>query len=267
MKRLRFQYHMKITFDASVEKHRFTLKCIPLDSGRQLIKELSVEVFPNSFISRGYDSFGNLCIYGYEEQEHREFHVEVAGLAVTGLSEEEQVAKDYQVGYFKIQTPCTLPGPLLRGYHQQFSFSGETGHLDKAMDFMEGLHRDFAYVKGLTDVETTAEEAFAKGGGVCQDFSHILLSLCRMEEIPCRYVVGMLLGEGLSHAWVEIYQDGKWIAIDPTNQLMVTDEHIKISCGRDYQDCSMNQGVFYGMARQHQEVRVIVEEAAEWRAE
>ena len=100
----------------------------------------------------------------------------------------------------------------------------------------------------------------ALGKGVCQDYSHILLSLCRMEGIPCRYVVGMLIGEGASHAWVEICSEGRWIALDPTNNLVVDDQHIKISAGRDYQDCIINQGIFTGQTRQTQQILVSVKE-------
>lgn len=107
---------------------------------------------------------------------------------------------------------------------------------------------------------TTAEQAMALGQGVCQDYAHILLSLCRMEQIPCRYAVGMLLGEGLSHAWVEIADGERWYALDPTNRLLVDDQHIKISAGRDYTDCTINQGLFVGRTRQTQQAVVSVQE-------
>ena len=100
----------------------------------------------------------------------------------------------------------------------------------------------------------------ALGMGVCQDYSHILLSLCRMERIPARYVVGLLMGEGLSHAWVEVCSGGRWIALDPTNNLVVDDQHIKISSGRDYKDCMINQGLFVGRTTQRQDVHVSVTE-------
>ena len=128
---------------------------------------------------------------------------------------------------------------------------------------MHRLHRDIAYEQGVTTVATTAEEAMRLRKGVCQDYAHILLSLCRMEKIPCRYVVGMMLGEGLSHAWVEVCDAGTWVALDPTNDLIVDDGYIKISCGRDYKDCMLNQGVFTGSsgrATQKQEISVFVEE-------
>ena len=63
------------------------------------------------------------------------------------------------------------------------------------------------------------------GCGVCQDYSHIMIALCQMSRIPARYVVGMLMGEGLSHAWVEIYDGGAWRGIDPTNHTIVGDQH------------------------------------------
>ena len=81
-----------------------------------------------------------------------------------------------------------------------------------------------------------------------------------MAGIPAKYVTGMLLGEGASHAWTEIYDKERWLALDPTNLLIVDDKHIKISSGRDYNDCVMNQGLFYGKTFQKQEVQVIVKE-------
>lgn len=90
-----------------------------------------------------------------------------------------------------------------------------------------------------------------------------MLSLCRMLGIPCRYVAGMLIGEGASHAWVEIADNGVWYGLDPTNGTRVSEEHIKISHGRDYADCLINQGVFTGNAVQRQSVSVSVQEVEE----
>ncbi len=132
-----------------------------------------------------------------------------------------------------------------------------------AIMMMHGLYENFSYVQGVTDVNTTAEQAMALGKGVCQDYSHILLSLCRMARIPCRYVVGMLIGEGLSHAWVEVCSGGHWYALDPTNNLIVDDAHIKISAGRDYHDCIVSQGVFVGRTTQTQTVAVRVREGGD----
>jgi transglutaminase-like putative cysteine protease len=87
-----------------------------------------------------------------------------------------------------------------------------------------------------------------------------MIALLRMSGIPARYVVGMMMGEGFSHAWVEALIDGEWIGFDPTNDKNVDDTYIKISNGRDYQDCIVNRGVFYGCVTQNQNIKVIVSE-------
>jgi transglutaminase-like putative cysteine protease len=136
---------------------------------------------------------------------------------------------------------------------------GETD-FDYAMGIMHKLYKDFKYVKGVTDINTTAEQALELKSGVCQDYSHIMIALLRMSGIPARYVVGMMMGEGFSHAWVEALIDGEWIGFDPTNDKNVDDTYIKISNGRDYQDCIVNRGVFYGCVTQNQNIKVIVSE-------
>lgn len=289
MKNLRFRYHMKITFDSDIREHRFTLKCLPQNTNRQAIENMVYDVYPNRFISEDIDSFGNACIYGYCEKEHDAFYIDVTGFAKTGLCEKDEETDIQRMGYYKYQTEHTKPGPAIRAFHKQVLLDElqknvgqqtaldlaskdsigsqkmlrvpeDISNLDRALLYMHKLYDIFQYETGSTVIATTAEEAMAQGKGVCQDYAHILLSLCRMDAIPCRYVCGMMMGEGLSHAWVEIYDGDGWIALDPTNNLIVDDEHIKISNGRDYKDCTINQGVFIGTARQFQEASVFVEE-------
>lgn len=121
------------------------------------------------------------------------------------------------------------------------------------------IYQDMVYVQGVTDIHTTAEEALAGREGVCQDYAHIMIALCRMAGIPSRYVVGMMQGEGCSHAWVEVCADGAWHGMDPTNDRVTDDSYIKISHGRDYQDCIVNRGTFLGNGTQTQTVCVRVD--------
>lgn len=260
MKHLNFNYQMKLTFDNPVRQHHFTLKCVPVSSNRQQIQDLNTDVYPKEFLSEDEDSFGNFCIYGYCKEPHAHFSLLVTGTAFTGLADYEPAKADYQIGLFKYQTPYTRPGVRIHTFHDQFTFERSASSLDKSLTFMAELCNQFQYMPGSTSLYTTAEEAMVLGKGVCQDYSHILLSLCRLEKIPCRYVVGMLLGEGLSHAWVEIWDHGRWIALDPTNNLIVDDQHIKISSGRDYNDCLINQGLFTGFTGQRQNIHVSVTE-------
>lgn len=204
-------------------------------------------------LSQGRDSFGNVCVYGCAVQPHQRFSVEVTGTAHTGLAPDEEGGSSHQAARFKYQTDLTRPGPAISAFWLELTRNGTP--LEKATAWMDALYGRFRYVAGTTGIYTTAEQAIAQGMGVCQDYAHILISLCRMDGIPCRYVAGLLPGEGESHAWMELYHEGRWIALDPTHNRLAGEGYIQFSAGRDSADCSINRGVFLGQARQFQTVR------------
>ena len=116
------------------------------------------------------------------------------------------------------------------------------------------VRRRIGYQPGVTDVSTTAAQAWRSGHGVCQDFTHATLSLLRGAGIPARYVSGSLpteepaVGEpvvGESHAWVEYWDEG-WHAIDPTNDRAVGSAHVIVARGRDYADVPPLKGIYAG---------------------
>ena len=260
MKKLQFDYHMKLTFDDYVKNHRFSLKCVPHDTDLQKIENMTVEVYPDNVTSEDADAYGHITLFGYTNELHDSFGFDVKGIAVTGIEGFEKADELHKIGIFKYQTQKTKPGFRILEFYQKLDLKRFDTANEQASVIMDILSEAFKYVKGSTGMETTAEEAFTGGSGVCQDYAHIMLSLCRMERIPCRYVAGMMLGEGLSHAWVEIWDEGKWIGFDPTNQKLVGDEYIKISNGRDSEDCLVNQGIFTGNVTQMQDISVVVEE-------
>ena len=118
-----------------------------------------------------------------------------------------------------------------------------------------GAVRDrITYTSGITDVSTTAAQAWASMHGVCQDFAHATLSLLRAAQVPARYVSGYLHTEepapgqtvvGESHAWVE-YWDGHWQPLDPTNDRSVGSAHVIVARGRDYADVPPLKGIYAG---------------------
>ena len=260
MKELSFYYMLRIRFSGPVTNHRFTVRCVPRDNERQKIRQLETSVLPKESLSYDLDSFGNYCIYGYCHSPHDLFEVSVKGIAQTGLADSEYAGMDYLMGRYRYQTDYTRPGNTLMDFYRQFYFSEGTSNFEKSIQLMDALYQNFRYEQGVTNISTTAEEAMELGRGVCHDYSHILISLCRMAKIPARYVVGMLIGEGASHAWVEIYDNERWYALDPTNMLIVNEDHIKISTGRDYNDCILNQGIMVGLTQQTQEIEVLVQE-------
>ena len=130
----------------------------------------------------------------------------------------------------------------------------------------EYIFKHFKYIKGITNVETTVDEILQHSAGVCQDFAHLMLQILRTCQIPARYVSGYICpnkngmrGEGATHAWVEALIPGfGWAGIDPTNNIWVTNKHVKLSVGRNFRDCSPVRGTFKGPARQKLTVFVSV---------
>lgn len=130
----------------------------------------------------------------------------------------------------------------------------------------EYIFRHFKYIKGITNIETTVDEILDHKAGVCQDFAHLMLQILRSCHIPSRYVSGYicpnkdgLRGEGATHAWVEVYIPGTgWAGIDPTNNVWVTNKHVKLAVGRDFKDCTPVKGTFKGPAKQQLSVFVAV---------
>ena len=130
--------------------------------------------------------------------------------------------------------------------------------IEIAQQCNEYIFNNFAYTKGITNIETTIDEILEMKKGVCQDFAHLLLQLVRTAGIPSRYVSGYICpnksgfrGEGATHAWVEIYTPTQgWLGLDPTNNIWTMDNHIKLSIGRNFYDCTPVKGIFKGLAKQ-----------------
>jgi transglutaminase-like putative cysteine protease len=106
------------------------------------------------------------------------------------------------------------------------------------------------YEFGITKVTTTAAEALACGRGVCQDFAHVMLALCHLLRLPARYVSGHLLGQGGTHAWVEVIVPraghAEAIAFDPCNGHRTDGGYVTVATGRDYSDVAPTSGSYVG---------------------
>jgi transglutaminase-like putative cysteine protease len=128
------------------------------------------------------------------------------------------------------------------------------------------IFKEFNYIKGITTIETTVKEILEHRSGVCQDFAHAMLEMLRSLGIPSRYVSGYICpdkkgmrGEGATHAWIEAWIPGiGWVGNDPTNNVWVTGNHVKLAVGRNFNDCTPMKGTFKGPARQSLSVYVSV---------
>jgi transglutaminase-like putative cysteine protease len=130
---------------------------------------------------------------------------------------------------------------------------GSDTPLERAERICDGVHAALSYRDGVTSVQTPAAEALAGGYGVCQDYAHIMLAVCHLVDLPARYVSGHLLGEGSTHAWVEVIvpsgRDATAIALDPCNGCRAGSGYLTVATGRDYSDVAPTSGSYVGTSR------------------
>ena len=127
--------------------------------------------------------------------------------------------------------------------------------LDTVKDINLSIYRDYKYVPGTTSLNTTPFEIYSEREGVCQDFANLLICLARLLSIPARYRMGYIytgasyenkIQSDASHAWVEIYLPYVgWRGFDPTNGCMVSQDHVRVACGRNYRDATPTSGTIF----------------------
>lgn len=144
----------------------------------------------------------------------------------------------------------TREDPALRAVATKLASRGETG-ADLARAVSGWVYRHMSYGFDRTAVNTTAAQALAAGHGVCQDYTHLMLALCRLLGIPVRYVSGHLVGAGGTHAWVEVLQPApgqalEILAWDPTHDRPADLRYLTVAVGRDYHDVAPVSGTYSG---------------------
>jgi len=157
-------------------------------------------------------------------------------------------ARWYADSRFRGPSTLTVPDRRLRAAAEELGRDGAEIYALAARigDFVFDRMR---YVSGVTTVATTAAEAFAHGAGVCQDYAHIMIALCRLRGLAARYVSGHMLGEGGTHAWVEIVGEPVgtlspvW-GFDPTHRRATTLSYVFVAAGRDFADVTPTSGRF-----------------------
>ena len=276
-------------YEAPVAANRCTLRLLPRSTDGQNVLSSGVEVKPRpSAIDERADIFGNRTLRMRIDSAHRELvirsmaRVDVArdpppppasspswervareGAASTSIGPDSPVFGLYASRLVGIHEPIT-------GYARA-SFAPSAPVLSAALDLNRRINADFVYDKKATAVSTPPMDAFAKRGGVCQDFAHIMIAGLRGLGLPALYVSGYirtipppgkprLTGADASHAWVQLWCGGEigWLGLDPTNAISVGDDHIVIAIGRDYADVAPVEGVIVSSGGQKLDVSVDV---------
>jgi transglutaminase-like putative cysteine protease len=144
--------------------------------------------------------------------------------------------------------------------------------LTAARRLAEVIYEAFDYEPGVTEADSPIDLALEQGRGVCQDFAHVMIAVCRSWGMPARYVSGYLFTDrahthdrsdpDASHAWVEVFLPSlRWVGLDPTNNIMAGERHVCVAVGRDYSDVPPSRGVFKGEAESQLAVGVSVRRA------
>jgi len=276
LKTVSFQYQTELIFSSPASEHRFLLRILPQSDGRQRIKNLSWHIDPSPTVWHTGDGFGNNALSGFINAPHSYFRFGIEGTAEVSGEPHTMPGTLRGVPPHVLLYPTELTqarGVLVDFYNklEQSAPGGAPpdgappgnaatdGILERVYYFSHAVHTCLRYERGITANTTTAQEAFELGSGVCQDYAHILLALLRRSGIPCRYVAGLASDYGETHAWVEAWIGDRYYGVDPTRDKLVDEGYIALSRGRDFEDCSVERGIFKGACRGTQTINLYME--------
>lgn len=257
MKTLEYTFDTTIEFSADVREHAFVLRCQPRAGEGVSILKSSLEIEPDLPLNWQRDSFGNELAVGCARKPHSRIAYRSHGIVRVDLSSNRSM---FTHPLFKYPSPLTAVDDDMRAWmaekgFNRAAFSASTLARFEAFERLgAAVHELLEYAPGSTSVTTTAAEAFAARRGVCQDFAHVMVAVLREAGVPARYVSGLAVGEGTTHAWAQAYVDGRWHGYDPTRNVRVGETYLPIAIGRDWSDCPIERGSFWGLVDQTQTV-------------
>ena len=251
----------------------------PVTDERQRLVTRTFTTTPAGTVNRYADYFGNevesfavahrhgaLVLESRSEVETMPWAPPAAALDIS-VSEARQIYRGNRLELFEYLMPSPaipMSAPVHRIANQFFKPGLVLGEALPRLNHW--IKTEFAYAPGKTRIDTPVTEVIAQKAGVCQDFAQVMIAVLRSAEIPARYVTGYietetqrlaaegtrparaaLIGAAESHAWVEVcLPGGFWWPLDPTNDCVAGERHVKISIGRDYLDGTPTRGVFKG---------------------
>ena len=228
-----------------------------------------------SSIRQGEDHFGNRVTWLSVDVPHATFEVTTEAEVSVSFplpppAEQtppwEEVAAAARAGgpgawdaaEFSFDSLLASSGPEAQAYAGP-SFAPGRPILAALVDLNARFGRDFTFRTGVTNISTPVVQVLNQRAGVCQDFTHVMIAGLRSHGIPARYVSGYIRtrprpgqprrrGADQSHAWVSAWMGPAhgWVDLDPTNDVIVSDEHVMLGWGRDFADISPVRGVILG---------------------
>jgi len=274
-------------YDEPVRESVMELWMQPRKSFDQMLVNFELEVEPPSQIFSYADSYGNAVHHFDVPAPHQrlrivarsvvETHGHAALPAALDMDEWDRLKAEAVRGecwdFLSLQG-FAIETPALHDFIQKRRLNDLKDHdpLTAVRELNKALYDAFDYEAGITEADSPIDHALTQGSGVCQDFAHIMIAICRLWGIPARYVSGYLFtdreaGErsnpDATHAWVEVFLPSlRWVGLDPTNNVLAGERHIAVALGRDYSDIPPTRGVFKGEAESQLSVGVSVRQGA-----
>ncbi|MGA9421550.1 MAG: transglutaminase family protein [Rhodanobacteraceae bacterium] len=243
------------------------LRMWPASSAGQSVRHWRVEVDGRLLQPTCSDGFGNPVATHTIDRL-----VESVGLSVRGQVETRDLHGVHGDGieplppmFFHAGTELTASTNEINA--MAVAAAGEGEDLERLHRLCNGVREHVDYLPDITDAETTAAEAFARGAGVCQDHAHVMIAAARSLDYPARYVSGYLCPidpdmPAASHAWAEVFVDNLgWVGFDAANRQSPDERYVRIGCGRDYRDAAPVRGVRLGGVAETLHVEVDIAES------
>ncbi len=262
---------------------------IPQDLPFQKVEEYTCDISPKpSFEADRSDFFGNRYLYFSVERSHKKLTVASKSTIELSIPDWEKVdpkttmpweevaqwlhstAASSEIRQFYLESKHVYLIDGIVEYARQ-SFLPGRPIMEAMLDLNTRIFKDFAFTPGFTDISTPLEKVFEHKKGVCQDFAHFSLACLRALGLSARYVSGYietfpppgkpkLVGSDASHAWIAVYIPGlDWVEFDATNNLLVSDKHIRVAVGRDFADVTPLKGIVFAGKEQEMKVSVDVQ--------
>jgi transglutaminase-like putative cysteine protease len=277
----------KYTYEPEATESYSRMMLSPLETFCQNPNSRRIIIEPSTSYYTHRDYFGNLVHEFSVPYRHRTLEIQAISDVVTYTPSKEHLNSNLTVSEaqkWSMQNDVLFYDYLAESNFVKFSkevyefsskFFAPSKRLSEAiMELNTAFTKEFKYRSGSTNINTPIHEVIKKREGVCQDFSHVMIACLRMQKIPARYVSGYiesydpetqakgLVGSEQSHAWLDVYFPYQsWFGIDPTNNMISSEQHIRVAIGRDFGDVSPVRGTFKGAGRQTLTVDVKVRRA------
>lgn len=270
---LRVQHETKLSYSNDVSETVFEVRMAPPSEEDQTCLGYRLRIAPAAPVTVYQDGFGNRVDLFNVYTPYRELLIRAtsvvrthrppgqAKMAEVEFSPDAEEFQAVEAAEYRLPSKLIARSVELDGFLE--SIPSPSGSLLQVVEqLMAATRSRLAYEKKVTSARTPVHEALALGRGVCQDFAHLFIGACRGIGLPARYVSGYIHepGEIATHAWCQVWAGRNgWVDVDPTRNVIVGDDYVRIALGRDYLDVPPNRGIYRGQADESINVAVKVE--------